>query len=270
MLKQQQLWRTLSLQPHVFKQLVRLKFANIRTVLTSKFINLAIWSGCTLLVMGYLLQAFGLAGNYGAFQFGGILAVVGLFELYGNAVTFVADLEGDRTINYYLTLPASACTILLAHICYYAVIGTLMSFMLVPMAKVILWNQLSLTAIAWPKLILFMMLINGLCATATLLLAALIPSLDKFDIIWTRCIFPCWILGGFQFSWASTYTVAPWVAYALLLNPVIYMTEGSRAVLLGQEGNISWCVCTAVLLCMWIVIAILAYKTLKKRLDFVA
>lgn len=269
MLKQQSICSVLSFQPHVFKQLLRLKFVNIRTTLTNKFINLAIWVGCTLFVMGYLLQAFGLAGNYGAFQFGGILAAVGLFELYGNAIAVVVDLKNDRTITYYLTLPASACTILLGYVCYYAIIGTLMSFMLIPMAKVMLWNQFSLTAVSWPKLIFFIVLINGLYATATLLLASAVPAIDKLGDLWSRFIFPCWMLGGFQFSWASTYAVVPLVAYVLLLNPVIYVTEGVRAALLGQQGNILWSLCCAILLCIWGIVAVLAFKALKKQLDFV-
>ena len=269
MLKQQSIRSVLSFQNQVFKQLLRLKFMNLRNVLTGKFINIAIWVGCTLFVMGYLLQAFGLAGNFGAFQLGGILASVGLFELYGNAITFVADLEGDRTIAYYLTLPASACTVLLAYICYNTIIGALMSFMIIPMAKIILWNQFSLTAVSWLKLIFFIVFINGLCATTTLFVAALVPSMDKFENLWSRFIFPLWLLGGFQFSWTSTYAVAPLVAYGLLLNPVIYTAEGIRAALLGQEGYISWYLCCAVLLCLWGIVAALAFKALKKRLDFV-
>lgn len=269
MLKQQSLRSIISFQPHVFKQLLRLKFINMRTILFDKLINLAFWVVCTLFVMGYLLQAFGLAGNYGAFQFGGILAGVGLFELYGNAIGFVADLKNDRTIAYYLSLPASACTVLMAYICYYAIIGSLMSYMIIPMAKIMLWNQLSLVAISWHKLIFFTILINGLYATATLLLAALVQSMDKFSNIWSRVIFPFWMLGGFQFSWAATLTVAPTIAYMLLLNPVIYTTEGIRAALLGQEGYISWFACSGILLCLWALVAVLAYKALKKRLDFV-
>lgn len=269
MLKKQSIRSVLSFQGHVFKQLLRLKFVNVKAVLINKFINLAIWVGCNLFVMGYLLQAFGLASNYGAFQFGGILAAVGLFELYGNSIAFVADLKNDRTISYYLSLPASACTVLMAYVCYYAIISTLMSFVLIPMAKIMLWNQFSLATVSWPKLIFFIVLINGLYATATLLLAGIVPAIDKLGDIWSRFIFPCWILGGFQFSWASTYAVVPLVAYVLLLNPVIYVTEGTRAALLGQQGNMSWYLCCAVLLCLWCFVAVMAYKVLKKRLDFV-
>lgn len=253
----------------ILKQLILLKFTNLRKILFDKFINFYIWAGITMFVSGYMLQAFGLADDFGAFQLGGILACVGLFELYGNAVTFVSDLEGDRTIAYYLTLPTHTVTVLCSHIFYYTTIGTIMSIATLPLAKLILWNKLNLLAIAWPKLLFFILLINIFCATATLLLSSFVPSMDKFDILWTRFIFPLWILGGFQFSWYSVHSTAPKLSYLLLLNPIIYMSEGIRAALLGQDGAINFWICCTVLLVMFIGVAFWSFKALKKRLDFV-
>jgi ABC-2 type transport system permease protein len=253
----------------ILKQLVRLKFTNVRQVLFDKFINFYIWAGITMFVSGYLLQAFGLVDDFGVFQLGGILACVGLFELYGNAVTFVSDLECDRTIAYYLTLPTHTATVLCSHIFYYATIGTVMSIATLPLAKLILWNKLSLLAIAWPSLLFFIVLINIFCATATLLLSAFVPSMDKFDILWTRIIFPLWVLGGFQFSWHSVHSTAPKLSYILLLNPITYMSEGVRAALLGQNCALPYWICCAVLSGMFIGVAIWSFKALKKRLDFV-
>lgn len=253
----------------LFKALLRDKFTNIRAKLADKFINLAIWATCSLFVTGYLLQAFGLARNYGAFQLGGVIASVGLFELYGNAVTIVSDIEGDRTISYYLSLPASAPTILLSYVCYYATISSCMSLFLLPLGKLLLGSQLILANISWPGFIFFAIFTNLVCATATLLVSALIPSMDKFDILWMRFIFPLWFLGGFQFSWASVYQSAPWFSYIMLINPVTYISEGGRAVLLGQEGNLNFWLCCFVLLILWVIVSIFAYKTLKRRLDFV-
>jgi ABC-2 type transport system permease protein len=253
----------------IFKQLVQLKFTNVRQVLFDKFINFYIWAGCSMLVSGYLMQSFGLKADFGPFQLGGILASVGIFELYGNAVTFVSDLEGDCTIAYYLTLPTHTATVLCSHIFYYATIGTVMSIATLPLAKLILWNKLSLLAIAWPNLLFFIMLINIFCATTTLLLSAFIPSMDKFDILWVRIMFPLWFLGGFQFSWNSVHLTAPILSYLLLLNPITYMSEGVRAALLGQNGSINFWICCVVLLMMFIGVAFWSYKALKKRLDFV-
>jgi ABC-2 type transport system permease protein len=253
----------------IFWQLLRAKFTNVRRVLTDKFINFYIWVTCSLFVGGYLMQAFGLAKDFGPFQLGGILASVGLFELYGNAVTIVSDIEGDRTIDYYLTLPTSAFTVLASSVCYYMVIGTVMSLILFPLSKLLLGAQLDFVHTAWFSLIFFILLVNLVFATATLMLSAFIPSMDKFDILWMRIIFPLWFLGGFQFSWASVHTTVPWFSYVMLLNPVTYTTEGMRAALLGQEGNLPFWLCSTVLVGMLVVVSLWAYVAFKKRLDFV-
>src|ERR1700722_2073345 len=72
--------------------------------IVDKIIDISIWVILTIMVTEYVMPFFGLT-NFGLFQFGGIIAGVGLFELYASVVDFVADLEGDQVINYNLTLP---------------------------------------------------------------------------------------------------------------------------------------------------------------------
>ncbi|MFA5075148.1 MAG: ABC transporter permease [Candidatus Babeliales bacterium] len=255
---------------YIFKQLMFTKFTNLKSTIKDKFINFYIWAASTIFVTGYIMQAFGLSNDFGAFQLGGVLASVGLFELYTNAVTFVSDLEGDRSIDYYLTLPTSVFTVFCSYIIYYAFISSIMGILLLPLAKAILLDRFVLANVAWFKLLFFTILINLVCATATLLLSALIPAMDKFDILWTRFIFPLWYFGGFQYSWFSLNEKVPWLSYIMLINPMTYATEGMRAALLGQEGYLPFWFCCLVLIIMWIFIGIWAFKVLKKRLDFVA
>jgi ABC-2 type transport system permease protein len=255
--------------PDIFRQVLLAKLTNIRSVLTSKIIDVYIWAGCNIFIMGYLMQSFGLAQNFGAFQFAGILAVVGMFELYGNTVGLVADFEGDCTIAYYFTLPASFLTVLSGYVCYYLIISTSMCLALLPLGKIMLWNQLNLVNVSWGKFLVFMGMINLLWAFFAFVLAAYIPSMEKFGMLWHRIIFPLWLLGGFQFSWLATYAVSPIFSYAMLLNPCIYATEGMRAAILGQDGYLSFWVCLAVMVALCFIGGWWAVKALKKRLDLV-
>jgi ABC-2 type transport system permease protein len=255
--------------PDIFRQLLCAKLVNIRSTLTEKIINIYVWAGCTLFVMSYLMQSFGLAQNFGQFQLAGILSVVGLFELYGNTATLVADLEGDRIIAYYLTLPTSMLTVLLSYICYYVIMSMSMSIALLPLGKLLLWNQFHLIDVAWLKFGLFMMLINLVWAALAFVLAAYLSSLDKLSMAWCRVIFPLWFLGGFQFSWMTTHATAPMLAYVMLLNPVIYATEGIRAVMLGQDGYLSFWLCFIVMVAVLAIAGAWAFVAMKKRLDLV-
>ena len=253
----------------IFKQLMRLKLTNIRNKFVEKIVNIYIWSGCTLLVMGYLMQSSGLAKNFGTFQLASILAVIGLFELYGNTATLVSDFEGDRIIAYYLTIPSSVLTVLLSYICYYMIISISVSIALLPLGKLLLFNQLSLTNINWIKFVAFLFLVNLLWATFAFVMSAYLESIEKLGVIWCRVIVPMWFLGGFQFSWATTHSISPMLSYVILLNPVIYATEGMRSIVLGQNDTIPFWICCTVLSVMIVCISFWSYKALKKRLDFV-
>jgi len=253
----------------IFWQLLRAKAANILTKLTNTFIDYYIWAGCTLFVSGHVLQAFGLSQEYGVFQFSAILSAVGLFNLYSNAITIVSDLEGDRSIDFYLSLPTTALTVLASNIAYYTFISFTTGVLLFPLAKLILEGTFVLANVSWLSVAFFMLLTNVLFATLTFLIAALVPSMDKFDIIWVRFIFPLWFLGGFQFSWYAVYAKVPWLAYAMLLNPITYATEGMRVAVLGQEGYLPFWVSSLVLMVLLLVVARWSYVAFKKRLDFV-
>lgn len=259
----------LDFQFDIFQQILRAKLTNVRSVLKSKIIDYYIWVGSTILVMGYLMQSFGLAKDFGVFQFASIFACTGMFELSGNVATLVADFEGDRIIAYYLTLPSSMVTVVSSYICYYLIISMSMSIALLPLGKLMLWKQLDLTGIAWGKLFGFMVVINLLWGFAACILAAYLPSLNRLEMLNNRIIFPMWFFGGFQFSWWATHTVAPLFSYMILLNPVIYATEGIRAVILGQRGYLPFWICFGVVFILCSVGFWWAVKALKRRLDLV-
>ena len=256
-------------QADMFRHLLRAKLVNIRSELIEKIINIYIWAGCVIFVTGYLMQSFGLVQGFGPFQLAGILAAVGLFELYGNTVALVADLEGNRILSYYLTLPSSVGTVLMSSVFYYLIISMSVCIALLPLGKFILWNQFNLETIALTKLLILMIVINFFWAIFTFVLASYLLTIKKLGLAWCRVIFPLWFLGGFQFSWMAINAVSPMLSYVMLLNPVIYATEGVRAALLGQGEYLSFWTCCFVMVILYFIISWWAFKALKKRLDLV-
>lgn len=253
----------------LFWRLLRAKSVNLRKKLTNELIDYYIWAGCTLFISGHVLQAFGMSKDFGVFQLCAVLASIGLFSLYGNAVRIVSDIENDRSIDYYLSLPTTALTVLASTVAYYSMIGFTTGIALLPLAKLILGDQLVLSHISWAAFLFFFVLINVFFSTLTIAVAALVPSMETFDVIWVRFIFPLWFLGGFQFSWQAVHASVPWLSYLMLVNPITYTTEGMRAAMLGQDAYLPFWLCSAVLLVLLVVVARWSYVAFKKRLDFV-
>jgi len=253
----------------VFCKLVKTRFFIARQELFGKVINLLIWMVCCLVVMGYVMQAFGLASNYGCFQLATVIGTVGLFEIYGNALRTIIDFEGDCHIDYYLTLPVRPVVILLSMVTSYVLMGILLSVLILPFGKLILFNSFSLTDVVWFKFAIILVLSNIFYGTFTIAVTSHVGALSRMENIWHRFIFPLWFMGGFQFSWASIYKLSQPLAYVLLCNPIMFIMEGTRAALLGQQDCLPWGTCCIALCGFSVVCWFYAYYKMRRLLDFV-
>jgi hypothetical protein len=211
---------------------------------------------------------FGLT-NFGLFQFGGILAGIGLFEVYASVVDLVADFEGDRVINYNLTLPIPSIFALISKSVYYFIIYSVLTFAILPIGYLCLWNQWHLAHVCYYQLMLTILFQSIFYACFVLWAASMVDSMAHMGKVWARFIFPMWFMGGFQFSWLSLYQAVPALAYINAINPMIYITESMRVALLGQGGYINFWLCLVAIACFSVVCFALGFRNLKKRLDFV-
>ena len=253
----------------IFYTLTKIRFYIACQEFFGKVINLNIWVFCSLVVMGYIMQSFGLISNYGCFQLATIIGTVGLFEIYGNSLRNIVDFEGDRHISYYLTLPTSPSVVLLSMVCSYVLMGIVLSVITLLFGKLILFNSFSLAHIAWIKFALILLIANIFYGAFTIAITAHVGALSRMENIWSRFIFPLWFMGGYSFSWESMYNLSQPLAYTLLCNPILYIMEGMRAAMLGQEGCLPWGMCCIVLCGFTVACWFYAHYKMKRLLDFV-
>jgi hypothetical protein len=219
--------------------------------------------------MGYIMQNFGLATNYGCFQFASIVGVVALFEVYNTAARNIMDIDNDRVISYYLTLPARPSVILAAMICSYAIIGLLLTMAVLPLGKLFFYNSFSFVHISWFKFVITAVLANIFFGIFMFVVVANVGTMSKMRNVWSRFIWPLWVLGCYQFSWKALYAVSVPLAYITLCNPVLYVMEGMRGVLLPDFDCLPWGLCIAAL-CFFIMVGWqYAYYKMQRLLDFV-
>jgi len=253
----------------LFYKLVVTQLYTVRQQLFDMVINLYIWAFCSLMIMGYIMQSFGLALDYGSFQLAGIVGTVGLFEIYGNVTRNVMDFDGDRNISYYLTLPTTPSVIFGSFVCFYTLVGIFLSIIIFPFGKLLLYNTFDITNISWIKTAVMIILSNIFFGVFTLVITSFVGTMAKMRNVWSRFIFPLWILGGFQFSWAVIYNISVPLSYVMLLNPIVYIMEGFRAAILGQAGYLSWYFCCGMLSIFIIVFWFCMIRKMKRLLDFV-
>jgi len=253
----------------IFRTLIVTQLHTVRQQLFDMIVNLYIWAFCSLMIMGYIMQSFGLAADYGCFQLASIVGTVGLFEIYGNVTRNVMDFEGDRTISYYLTLPARPLIVFGSFVCFYTLMGIFLSIMIIPFGKLLLYNSFNMTQVSWIKTAIMIVLSNLFFGVFSLLITAHVGTMSKMRNVWSRFIFPLWIMGGFQFSWNVVYKISAPLAYVMLINPIVYIMEGFRAAMLGQAGSLPWAVCCGMLCGFIVVFWFFMIKKMKRLLDFV-
>lgn len=254
---------------NVCKNLILSDLIIFKQMLVGQFINITIWVVLSLLVVAYILPSFGLAKSFAVFQFAGMLAAVGLFEVYGSVIEFVADLQGDRVIDYNFTLPIPSWLAIASKAAYYFIIYFVISMMILPLGKLMLWNQFDLGAINFFQLLLALIFQNLFYACFVIWASSMIDNMSQLRNIWSRFIFPMWFMGGFQFSWTTLYQVSPLAAWIDLCNPMIYITEIMRIAILGQTGYLNFWICLGAITVFSIIIFLAGLRNLKKRLDFV-
>jgi ABC-type polysaccharide/polyol phosphate export permease len=254
---------------NVCKNLIASDLIVFKQIFFNRFIDLSIWVVLSLFVIAHVMPSFGLSASFGVFQFGGMLAAIGLFEVYSNAVEIVADLEGDHTIDYTLTLPIPSWLAIASKAGYYAIIYFIFSISMLPIGKLSLWNQLDLSSVNYFQLALVFIFQSIFCACFTIWAGSVICNMSQLGTVWSRFIFPMWFMGGFQFSWTTLYGVAPIVAWINLINPMIYITESMRVAMLGQPGYLNFWLCLGAIAFFSVLSFMVGLWNLKKRLDFV-
>ncbi len=250
-----------------FFQLLLTDFFVFKQAIVGKIINVVIWIATTVTIATYIMPSFGLSKSYGPFLLAGSCASAGLFELFPSVVALVNDLNGDQTFFYHLTLPLPSWLLIVRHMLFNAFNAFFLTIIVLPMGKLLLWDKLVLSNIAWGKLLLIFVLQSLFYGAISIFIASFVPSMNHVRNIWARFIFPFWMLGGYQYSWTTMKSIAPQIATLSLLNPIIYIMEGTRAALLGQEGFLNFWLCAGVLATFTVLAGCASIMRLRRSLD---
>ena len=231
-------------------------------------IDALVWSGSSLLVAHRIMPLFGIKDpQYGTFMLIGNFAIWGLFEMLTSIAMFLGDIEGDKSITYYMSLPLPSSMVFVEQVLASAYRSMTSSILILPLGKLILGDDLVLSAIHWPQFIIAFFVINIFYGFFTILVASYIQDLPALTMVRSRIMFPLWFLGGFQFPWKMLYGVAPKLAWVSLCNPIIYVMDGMRSTTLPTEQYLPFWNCMGMLVLFSILFGYIGIQKLKQRLD---
>lgn len=253
----------------VFKELLYTDLLILKHTIVDKLIDLFIWIVTMVLVNTYLMPAFGLSQDYSGFLIASLIGSAGLFEVYTSATNLISDFGGLNITSFYLTLPMPSWLVWIEKMAYFAINTTVVSILILPISKLLVWHQFSLAEFSLFKFILIFLLSNIFSAAFALWITTRIVGMEQIGSVWMRFVYPVWFLGGFQYSYEVLHQFNPWLAYVSLANPMLYIMEGTRAAVLGQHGSLNFWLCCVMLMLFTVACSWHGLKRLKTRLDYI-
>lgn len=244
-------------------------FKFFRHSFADDIVNKSIWIGCTLIIATYIWPHIGMAESFGSFMGIGAIVSCMFWDCWGTSVQFVADLEGNNTTQYYLSLPIPAPWFFLKQAIFYAIRALIPAICILPLLKLILWNSLDISHIHLLPFMIVMITVSFFCGALGLFITSRVKDMNSIENIATRFLFPMWFFGGSQFSWYTLLKISPAIAYISFLNPLLYAMEAMHVVFLGQADYLPFWASIGMLWLFNIVIGIYGARSLMKRLDCV-
>lgn len=253
----------------VFKTMLLVDFEQARGTFVGKLIDRFAWMMSSVLVAAYLWPVMGMTTEFGKIILAGVLASIGVIEAYSIIALIIADLEGDRAISYYLTLPIPPALVFIRMLVYNALFFTAVCLVLFPACNLFLPAPIAYSMVHWPKFIVTLLCTNFFHGALILWAATCVADMRMLGKVWSRLLHPLWFFGGFQFTWLAACKKSVWLGYLVLLNPLMHASEGMRSALIGGDGYLPFWVSTSVLVGATVLMMMHAIARFKRRLDVV-
>jgi ABC-2 type transport system permease protein len=252
-----------------FMHLLHADLTGYKQLYVHKLINALIWAGIVILVTAYMFPMFGMNQNIAMFAVATVSGVTGIMELFPNVAAMTHDLHSNRVLSYEVTLPLPTWMVLVKVQLFYACTSALVGLWTLPFGLALIPTKIDMSHFAFGKFLLMFVASSLFFGSFSFFLTTFVKNMRYVSTIWSRVVFPLWFLGGFQFSWHMLKTLNPTLAYISLANPFVYVMEGMRAAILGQDGSLPFWYCLAATLLLTTIIGYIGTIRFAKKLDCV-
>ena len=174
------------------------------------------------------------------------------------AVTFplVMEFSWQRTIEDRALAPVPIRVLAIQKIIAGAVQSFLGALIVIPIVLLVhaAGQSPHVNVTDWPLLVVILVAGSLLTASLGLLLGTLMDP-RKMQMLFAAILLPATMLGCVYYPWSALHSIR-WLQIAVLINPMVYMSEGLRAVLTPQTGHLA----------LWAILLVLVGGTALRRL----
>lgn len=185
---------------------------------------------------------------------------------YQLIVPLLYDLEGDRYIDYQLTFLNAKC-ILTQRIFFSSFFTFLMLIPFYPLAKLLLGSNIATDNTQWLILFPFLYICSLTISAYHMAAICILNNSAQTRTLWARINLPIIFLGGLSTPLFIIKRYSSALGTISYLNPAIYISEGLRAILLGNKDYLPINICFLMLTLFFFIFTLTSLCFFKKRID---
>lgn len=175
-------------------------------------------------------MAEGTGANFSTVLLPGLMAVGIMFSgIAAVALPLAVDFGSTREIDDRVMCPLPHAFVAIEKVVFSAMQSVVAAAIVFPLAYYIPSAPVSVHVGSWPYLIA-MVLLASLTAGALGLVIGTMVKPQQIGLIFSVIVIPITFLGCVYYPWAALVHLR-WLQILVLINPIVYMTEGLRAAL---------------------------------------
>jgi ABC-2 type transport system permease protein len=195
------------------------------------------------------------SGAFATILLPGMMASTLMFQgIQGVALPLVQEFSFSREIEDRVMAPVPVAVVALCKVISGAIQGVFAATLVIP----IVWIASGRTAsVDWghPLILITMVPLAAMVGASLGLLLGTVVEPRQINLLFAILVLPLTLLGCIYYPWSTLHALR-WLQIAVLLNPVVYMSEGLRSALVPRVDHLSlWAVygllLAALLVLLW-------------------
>jgi ABC-2 type transport system permease protein len=160
----------------------------------------------------------------------GLMAVAIMFSgIAGVALPLASEFGVTREIDDRVMCPLPVWAVAVEKVCFSALQSILAALLIIPLAYLVPSTPVHAHVSNWPLLVVVLVLASLNAGALGLAIGSNVKP-QQIGLIFSIVVIPITFLGCVYYAWDSLKAIR-WLQIAVLVNPIVYMSEGLRSAL---------------------------------------
>jgi len=251
----------------IFNALLLRDLKRIKAEFTGNLIDALFLTAAQLLIMGKLFPLLGMPIKMVGPIYFSQVTFQAFFFGYGLGLQVLFDLQGNRFLDYELTLPVPKKWVFAKYIASFLIKTSLVLIPLFFSGTILLGDALIGFSPRWPLFFLSYFLSIIFIGVLFLTLAMYYDFHWYMNNLWARRLNLFMFFAPNFFIWITTYRFSKFFGNLMLLNPITYCIEALRDAMFTSYEFIPAYICIPLIICSVILTGLALSFGIKKRLN---